>query len=430
MSRWKSWLFLGVVLTVLVAGLVAIFDLRLASGDVYPPYSSLRADALGTRALHDALESLPGREVVRDFQPLDRLASGPQLVLIAGADWKNWLAQPAAVVSALNRAAQSGARIVLAFRADEMASHDPNTGGGAKDDVAAGDEKTPGAEDKAAPAGTEPKKATGSAKPAEKKPAAEKPGKAKAPKRSGDPDWEPVEIAGKWGVEIKERWLFSPRRSAEREREVDPDLPATLPSRSDVYFAPAPNSGWKVLYRRAGEPVVIERRMGAGSLVLVADAFSLSNEALQRDRSTAFLVWLISTQRRIVFAESELGVLEENGMGALARRYGLGGALALCTLLGALYAWRLLAPLVPRPVAENGDELQAAHEPAAGFTALLRRSLAPEALLPACVEEWKRARLNPGGNAAVRFDAAWRVRPAGQPPSETYNALSDALRKR
>ncbi|HEY4300615.1 MAG TPA: hypothetical protein VGM73_07070 [Candidatus Didemnitutus sp.] len=430
MRRAKSWLALIAVLAALTAGLVAIFDLRLASGDVYPPYSSLRADALGTRGLHYALASLPGHEVRRDFQPLDRLESGPQLVLIAGADWTDWQSQPAAVLSALNRAAISGARIVLAFRADEVASHPPpaeeETGG----NPAADDDRKSTDEDAKSGSGKGDLKKSAPAKPGEKKTEKEKPEKTKGAAKPKHPEWEHVKIADKWGVEIRERWLFSPRRSAERSDAAGPDLPATLPWRSDIHFIPAKGVDWKVLYRRGNQPVVIERRMGAGSLVLMANAFCLSNEALQRERATSFLLWLISGQRRIVFAESELGVVDENGVGALARRYGLGGALALCALLGALYAWRLLAPFVPRPRAENDDELQAGHEPAAGFTALLRRSMGAEALLPACVEEWKRARLNPGGNAAVRFDAAWRVRPAGQPPGETYNALADALRKR
>ena len=55
---------LGLVLAVFVAGLILLFRLRLGQGDVFPAYSSLRADPLGTLALHDSLAQLPGARVV------------------------------------------------------------------------------------------------------------------------------------------------------------------------------------------------------------------------------------------------------------------------------------------------------------------------------------------------------------------------------
>ncbi|HVU17996.1 MAG TPA: DUF4350 domain-containing protein [Candidatus Didemnitutus sp.] len=426
MRRVKAWLLLTGVLVALLAGIVAIYDLRLASGDVYPAYSSLRADAFGTRGLHDALASLPGLTVTRDFRPLAQLEAGPKLVLIAGADWTDWTSQPAELVSALNRVAQSGGRIVVAFVPNELRDQgiDP------PDPATKPDEKADEKKD------AEP----GTTKPSAKKEHAKKPDQTKDAKdetkspnkknahKTRHPELLPVKLQEKWGVEIKQRWLFS----AEQAELVDHDavLPGSIPWHSDVFFQPAKDSPWTVLYRRANEPVVIERKFGAGSIVLMADCFTLSNESLQRNRVTGLLVWLLGTQKQIVFAESTLGVVENNGVGALARRYGLGGAVTLCALLGALYAWRMLAPFVPRSRDEETESIEVSQTPTAGFTALLRRSLDPAALLATCMEEWKRARLGSGDSAATRLDAVWRVRPADQPPSETYNAVTEALRRR
>jgi len=66
-------LLAGVVLLAFAGGLWQLFSLRFEAGDVYPPYSSLRADPLGTKALHDSLAFLDSRRVARHYRPLDKL---------------------------------------------------------------------------------------------------------------------------------------------------------------------------------------------------------------------------------------------------------------------------------------------------------------------------------------------------------------------
>ena len=66
----------------LVFGLVRIFALRFAHGDVYPPYSTLRADPLGAKVLHDALAAAHGFDVQRNFRPITQHRAGEQLTLV------------------------------------------------------------------------------------------------------------------------------------------------------------------------------------------------------------------------------------------------------------------------------------------------------------------------------------------------------------
>ena len=40
-----------------------LFQLRFEQGDIYPAYSSLRADPLGTKVFYESLETLPGLSV-------------------------------------------------------------------------------------------------------------------------------------------------------------------------------------------------------------------------------------------------------------------------------------------------------------------------------------------------------------------------------
>ena len=69
---------------VFLAGVVQLFLLRFAGGDVYPPYSSLRSDPFGTKALYESLERIPGVTVTRHLKPIEALAGADGVVFFAG----------------------------------------------------------------------------------------------------------------------------------------------------------------------------------------------------------------------------------------------------------------------------------------------------------------------------------------------------------
>ena len=58
-----------------------MFDLRFSTGEVYPYYSTLRSDPLGTKALYYSLQELPGLRVERNVRPLRYLGEEPSAVL-------------------------------------------------------------------------------------------------------------------------------------------------------------------------------------------------------------------------------------------------------------------------------------------------------------------------------------------------------------
>jgi len=85
MNRLAQGIVLIAVLAAAGLGFGYLYSLRISKGDVYPPYSSLRADPLGTRALHDGLEDLEGLHVQRRFKPLEGLpVSPPRTIILAG----------------------------------------------------------------------------------------------------------------------------------------------------------------------------------------------------------------------------------------------------------------------------------------------------------------------------------------------------------
>ena len=99
-----------------VFGLAELFALRFATGDVYPAYSSLRADPLGTMAFYESLEKIPGFTVRRDFSDDDELPAEPRTVYLqfAGSpeDWDSLSPETFHVVEDF---LARGNRLVIAF---------------------------------------------------------------------------------------------------------------------------------------------------------------------------------------------------------------------------------------------------------------------------------------------------------------------------
>lgn len=98
------------------SGIWRLFDLRFASGDIYPPYSSLRADAQGTRALFDSLSELPAYSVGRNFRPLNAIPKRKQTILHLGSSPRSFELTPDEDLKEFEDLAARGARVVIGFR--------------------------------------------------------------------------------------------------------------------------------------------------------------------------------------------------------------------------------------------------------------------------------------------------------------------------
>ncbi len=404
MSRGWSWLGLAALLAALGGGLGWIFEARLAR-DLYPPYSSLRADPLGVRALHDALATLPGLNVRRWFQPLAELPAGPpRTIFVLGADADEWRDAPPEDFNALDAAVRAGSRLVVVFSASSDLATPPATPARKKPAPVSNPAHQDPAKGKAKAAPAKPAPKDGPVRP-------DKDAPKEAPEHA---DWLAL-----WGFETVTGWAHRPAPGAMRDVDAPAELPATLTWQSELHFNIAQGTPWRVLYTRGPTPVMMELARGRGSIVVASEAYMVSNEALQKERVPELLAWLVGPNRQVVFDESHLGVVEATGVAALARRYGLGGALGLLGLLAGLFAWRRLAPMVPPAVAAPGVTLT--YRPAAGLEALLRRAV-PTAKLPAvCRDEWRRT--------ARPADVARLPTPTRDPAAD-YNATVRALRQR
>jgi len=220
-------------------------------------------------------------------------------------------------------------------------------------------------------------------------------------KRSSDtsPDehFKSVFLTQRWGVNFDyESLLADPETGShipaiakkKNGSDVDPSL-----SWHTALFFDKLDPAWKAVYSRDGHPVLIERKLGRGSLVLSADSYFFSNEAMRKERHAHLLTWLLGGNSAIIFDETHFGIHEEHGISTLIRRYHLYGLVFGIILLSALFVWKNAFSFVPSYEDEGvgSHEFTVGKDNVSGFINLLRRNISPSNLLNICFEEWKKS---------------------------------------
>jgi hypothetical protein len=349
---------LPVLIVVLIGGLLLglwkLYELRFAAGDIYPQYSSLRADALGTKALYESLGQIPDIIAARNYREFANLPKGRDAVLVLGENPFVFEASPEDEIKEYEALAISGARIVIALRPVSRQREKPAT-----------DKKPP------------------------ETPAFEK----------------------RWGVQFG--YITRPANQNEEETGANPKQTA-------LYF----RSEGKVLHQ-------MELPFGAGSVVLLASCYPMSNEALAGARDTKLIAWALGGNRRIIFDEHHLGLTESGGVVALARKYHLEGLAVVLLILLGLFVWKNSANFLPARMDNiDTEDSVAARDANSGLANLLRRNIPAGALLGTCLQEWE------GSRHGARFYSQakiLRVRALARREDDatgTYRAIARILAER
>ena len=346
----------------LVYGIAQLFALRLEHGDVYPPYSTLRADPLGTKAIYESLAELPGCDVRRNFRPLVRLRPAKPVTLIyAGVRRQSeWGEEEFRELQSL---VASGTRVVFAFTPEEALEKK---------------EEPPAPIEKKEPAPVEAK--DGEKKDADHKKTDEEKKKEEKEKRHA---LSFADVAEKLGFKFQRLIEKDGNAIPQPARLADPALPLEpeISWHSAAYFSDF-KPGWRTLYASGGNAVVAERTFGTGTIVLVSDSYFLSNEALRHERCPRLLAWLAAPARDVVFDEEHHGVTEDANIATLARKYRLHGLVAGALLAVALFIWQSSAPFLPPPAMRRPDlGIVPGRSAEEGFISLLRRAISPSELL-------------------------------------------------
>ncbi len=384
-----------------------VLVLRIQGGGGHAPYSSFRTDPLGTRALYDALSRVPGMQTARHQDQYTRINGGDgDTMFILGLE--EWVLEREDA-QALEIFMSEGGRVVVAFHGRSRMPHAMEQAEKDKKD-----------------------KADGKTKPSENKP-------KETPKGDHDRDdelpWQDLQERWGFGFAYTDASLKSLSAGVAGDR---PGFPANVPWRSAMWFKDA-KPAWHSMYSIGDHPVAMERDFGRGQLVLLSDSYLFSNEALRRDRQTAFILGMAGRDRhRIIFDEAHLGSIRQEGVMTLARRYRLTGFLLAGLAVVGLYLWRNVTSLAPRrPDEQDDDGAQAGLGAGAALTALLRRSVPAASLPQTCWREWLRSFR--GGLASNdpltgKVEQILAQRPAGRRgAAETvrqYRAVTAALAER
>jgi hypothetical protein len=413
MNRTKFWeIFIFVlVLAGFGLGMLQLFWQGSSTGESYPPYSTLRADPLGSKVLFDALGHTKGRRVARIFDDLARLPPGQSTSLIlAGASTS---ADPRSLLEAIERFCSEGGRLIIAFF--------PETAGSTASGCAKTASSTEATEEETA----------ASAEAAEAETA-----------ESNENENEAMDL-----ISIEERWNFryhrldavtlkKPGLIAQRLVEAT-ELPDHFSWHSALTFEPT-GSEWQTLYRVNGQAALIQRPWGRGEIILLGDAFLLSNEAMLRERRPALLSWLLGNSGTLLFDETHLGLRRSSSVMVLIHQFGLTPLLLLLLLLGGLFAWKNSQSLITPPVAlKPGRPAASGFDASAGLVSLLRRGVPAQDLLKVCLEEWQRLgrfdtpRLRGQKEQLAKIVAEEQTRPAGKRNNvQAYNQMVAVINER
>ena len=389
MLKRSGQILVWVLFALFLAALAKIVSMRLGSGDIYPEYSSFRPDPLGTKAFYESLTRLDSKSIDRHVQPLARLRANERTtVLFLGA--KDFSEQPA-ISQTIEEIVRQGARVVIALNALDSVSAERE-----QDRINRLNPRQRAPKTKNVP--------------------------ARQTFASGFPDIELIDP-----LRLEKDPLLAHRVSK------DPTLPETLAWYGRYSFEWETND-WETVFEVKTKPVIIQRDLGLGTLVLCADSFLFSNEALARERWPQFLLWTLGQNPKIVFEESHLGVHHGNSIMLVLREFRLQGLFYGFILVAALWIWKSSLSFVPAYTEGATAEIVQGKTAREGVVHLLERNIPPDQLPEICLAEWRKSHPNLNQFDVARFNVAeavlteYRELPRNERnPVETYQAITKIL---
>ena len=345
------------VAVLFAVGLTQLFLLRFEAGDVYPAYSCLRTDPLGTRVLFESLNRLEQNSARRNFHPPDQITLTPQTTLLmCGLNSTGVFLESEKVRVLMDQVAVTGARLVLTF-----STRLP------KRDAEPEDEQ-------------EGQDGNGFQSPDE-------PGEAPAVENDAETsdEWLGAASLGFDFMQARPKELQDTAFSSDPRRE---GLPAAIAWRTNLFFD-LQDEAWQILYTWQDEPVVVQRPWGRGTVAMAADSYLFSNEALRSHRCADLLAWLVVPGHTVIFDEFHHGLAHRPGIASLARKYRLQGVFAALMVVVLLFIWRQAAVFVPPARAEGQSPGPApGRNTGQGLVDLTRRHIQTRELLSVCFDTW------------------------------------------
>jgi hypothetical protein len=416
-SRKTILLLAGFIVLIFALGIADLFVLRFESGDVYPPYSSMRSDPLGTKVLYNSLADIDAVTAARNYLPLSRLgASRSTLLFLQGANASERIFWDPNIIRHLKTFLSNGGRLVVTFY--PVRGETSGRSGRAADE-------TPSRQTKQADPPSSPSASTTT---------------RQKPSFWHDFGIDP-EVASDPPCTRKSSGKDAAGKKSARARHATDvaDLPDIITWHVNLYFKPLSNA-WKTIYTYGGKPVVVERRFGSGSIALMADAYHLSNEALVNERHPGLIAWLMGKRTHVIFDESHFGITKGVGIANLAKKYHLQGLFLGILVLAGLFIWKNAVPLVPPEKARNAsafDPPASGEDYTQGLVSLLKRNIPESRILALCFDEFRKSRFcarrlekDKTDRIESILDAQQPAGPNAQDPVKAYQAICRILSER
>ena len=362
-------ILLFLILGLFIYGMITLLKTRFEKGDVYPVYSSLRTDPLGTKVLYESLNTLKGISTTRNYRAFSRLDDYQQATIFYFGAHSNLLHyMEKSDVESLEDMIAKGSRFVILLYPERK-----NRFQKAIDDRKKRKDRK----------------------------------ESKDAKNSDDTDDEdnresdenrcgylrcPISLLDRWGFHIAFQEQFEQGDSAQKGAVTD-NLPESVSWHSALYFDTF-NETWKQIYTLKEYPVFMERVYGRGTIVIATDSYFVSNESLLKERHPQLLSWIVGDNDMVIFDETHFGIREDPGIAALARKYRLHGLFAGFLILGILFIWKNSFSLVPArdvSAAESEDDLLVGKDYITGFVSLLRKNISSRDILKICFREWRKS---------------------------------------
>ena len=343
-SNTWLWVLAIAMLGALAWGLEQVAFTPLQTGEVYPPFSSLRADPLGAKALYESLAALPGIHVDRLYKQRQTLESPQDAMFVLGVDPGGWSRVDAKTLDEYVKLVHDGGRLVIGFL--------PVRG-----------RRVPLESTKETPA-----------------------------------------VVSLWHIELAYRTtegddnatgiphktaLYFDTHSFAPEAKWRTLASASIFPKQSILSVP--------VLRDASDQraEAVERTFGKGAIVLVADTYPLSNEGLREARDAGLIARIAGSATRFTFDENHFGVSETGSVTKLMRRYRLQGAVVILIVAAALFLWRSASSLLPPRAAGSAitpsQDAIAGRDSLEGLAALLHRGVPEKQLLDTCFAEWSKS---------------------------------------
>lgn len=411
------------LLGTLLIGVIHLFMLRFQTGDIYPAYSSLRSDPLGTRVFYDSLDNFGNINLQRNYHFLHSLKIEAEAAFFyLGAEIPVPDSIPQRTSKALDRLTQLGGRLVISYLPVNK-----------KIDKAPDSEKRTDSADKLESQTQNDMQ--------DQNQAPEKESASIPPPDSDDlKDTSFKEVTPEKNfVSIKEHWGFGfayndslPAKDEDRKyltleaNSLRSDLPAAISWHTNLYFELFDDS-WQTLYAVDEKPVIIERPMGKGTIVLCADSFFISNEALRSERQPQLLVWLLGGHSNIIIDESHFGIYKHPGVAGLLRHYRFHWFFGALALVALLFVWKSAVYFVPprKEDISSAADVVSEKDYTQGLNALLRRNISSRKILQICGQEWEQTFKN---DKRIKSSAVEQMQSLLQAESQSSKKKSDPVK--